>query len=112
MLRRLTAAVPVRSEPFSSFGPAISLFTANGQRRHKPLTLLKPDVSGIDGINTSFFEGIRGANHTKNGLPDFYGTSAAAPNVAAVAALLYQLKADATPAQIKEASSPPPSRIP
>ena len=102
---------PISTEPYSSFGPVVSVFTANGQRRHKALTMLKPDVLGIDGINTSFFGDTRSKNQTKNDLPQFFGTSAAAPNVAAVAAMLYQLKSDATPAQITSASSHQPRPI-
>ncbi len=94
---------PIQSEPFSGFGPTISVFTANGQRRNKPLTLDKPDLSGIDGVNTSFFGDSSAQNQTKNKLPSFFGTSAAAPNVAAVAALLLEEDSSATPTDIKNA---------
>jgi hypothetical protein len=94
---------PIESEPFSSLGPVINVFTANGERRKTPVTLQKPDLSGIDGVNTSFFGDTRAKNQTKNNLPEFFGTSAAAPNVAAVVALLDELDPAATPAEIKAA---------
>jgi hypothetical protein len=98
-----SSTTPIESEPFSSFGPVISVFTANGERRNKPITLLKPDLSGIDGVDTSFF-GDRTANDKdKDKLSNFFGTSAAAPNVAAVAALLLEVKPDATSTDIKNA---------
>src|SRR5206468_2017231 len=68
---------------------------------------LKPDVSGTDGNNTSFFGGLGGvppgfATNNYN-LPNFFGTSSAAPNVAAVALLMRQLSPLSSPADIKAA---------
>lgn len=91
---------------YSSYGPNTLLFKMNGERRVKPVTLLKPDVTGIDSINTSFFGG-EDVGQDSDKLQNFSGTSAAAPNVAAVAALLVQLandqSLDYTPAEIKNA---------
>jgi hypothetical protein len=70
----IAAADPgnVDIEPFSSRGP-----TADGR--------LKPDITGIDGVS------VTGAG----GFPSpFFGTSAAAPHVAGIMALLLQLRPD------------------
>jgi hypothetical protein len=91
----------IANEPFSSVGPNTYLFTTNGERRDTPLTLLKPDLSGVDNVNTSFFGTDVG--YDNDVLRNFPGTSAAAPNVAAVAALLRELAPSATPDQIQNA---------
>jgi hypothetical protein len=91
----------IKSEDFSSSGTLTYLFKQNGDPLTKPMTVKKPDISAIDGVNTSFF-GFD-VKQDPDALPNFFGTSAAAPNAAAVAALMYELKPDATPAEIKNA---------
>jgi hypothetical protein len=104
------------SEAFSSQGPVTQVFDADGNRLPTPLTLQKPDISGIDGGNTSFFAGSTTALLPLEGddvlggldpdsLPNFYGTSAAAPDVAAVVALMRQAAPHATRDQILAALS-------
>lgn len=97
----------IKSEDFSSSGTLTYLFKQNGDPLTKPLTVKKPDISAIDGVNTSFFEpggpGTGDIKQDPDALPNFFGTSAAAPNAAAVAALMYELNPDATPAEIKNA---------
>ncbi|HSP98535.1 MAG TPA: S8 family serine peptidase [Candidatus Dormibacteraeota bacterium] len=51
-----------------------------------PVLRLKPDLAAPDGGDTAYF----GIDVDHNGFPNFYGTSAAAPAAAAVAALLTQ----------------------
>ncbi|HWE03926.1 MAG TPA: S8 family serine peptidase [Tepidisphaeraceae bacterium] len=96
-----SSVTPIQSEPYSSTGPIIYEFDAYGNRLSQPLVLDKPDVSGIDGANTSFF-GYRTSSDPTS-LPQFYGTSAAAPNVAAIAALIDQYHPGATQAKILSA---------
>jgi len=78
--------VPV-VEAFSSLGGTPLFFDNKGNRR-RPLVLPKPEVTGPDGGNTSFFPNFPGADFDRDGFPNFFGTSASAPHVAAVAALM------------------------
>src|SRR6185295_11203848 len=69
---------------YSSVGPAHLLFPA-------PVVRPKPDLTAFDGVMTS--------------VPDFevfFGTSAAAPHSAAVAALMLSKNPDLTPGQIQD----------
>lgn len=101
----------INSEVYSSIGPVTRVFDADGNRYSTPQTLLKPDISGVDGTNTSFFDGSTSPLLPRSGdisndtdaLPNFFGTSAAAPNVAAVIALMKQAAPSATKAQIVSA---------
>ncbi len=99
-----TGATPDFTDYFSSTGPGKLLFDANGNPLPQPVTVNTPDVVGPDGIDTSV-----------SGFAPFYGTSAAAPNVAAVAALVQQVNPGLTPAQlatILEQSATPLSNEP
>ena len=81
--------VPDSTEAFSSTGPGTLLFDPSGARYAQPVTSGSPDVTGPDGSQTSV-----------TGFTPFYGTSAAAPNVAGVAALLQQLQPGISPASV------------
>ncbi len=74
---------PEQVEEFSSQGP-VTMLTETRQ---------KPDLCGVDGVEVSGVGGF--------GSP-FYGTSAAAPHVAAVAALLWQQTPAAKPTDIAQ----------
>lgn len=74
-------------EPFSSIGTGNILFSASGARLAQPLTPAKVNFTAPDGSVTSVFA-------------PFYGTSAAAPCAAAVAALMLQADPALTPAQV------------
>jgi hypothetical protein len=95
---------PGNNEDFSSVGPVTRLFDVNGNRLPALVTLQKPDVSGIDNANTSFFPIGTGTDidQDPDALPNFGGTSAAAPNVAAVVALIRQADPTATADQIAQ----------
>ena len=76
-------------EPFSSHGPAEITFPSFESR-------LKPDVVGIDGVSVTGAGGF---------LSPFFGTSAAAPHVAAVAALVLEALREAQPGLTKSAAA-------
>lgn len=78
-----------RTEPFSSHGSSTILFApVNDTTPAAALTTSevrqKPDLVATDGGRNSFFGDF------DNGIYRFYGTSAAAPHAAAVAALVWQ----------------------
>lgn len=86
---------PPQLESFSSAGGTPILFAANGTRLAAPELRLKPEIVAPDGVNTTFFYPTSDRNG--DGIPDFSGTSAAAPHAAGVAALMLEKDAAATP---------------
>ncbi|MEX2106248.1 MAG: S8 family serine peptidase [Solirubrobacterales bacterium] len=77
------------------FGPVLGITPA--LKLPSPETLAKPDVVATDGGANTFFGQVQGGVHR------FYGTSAAAPHAAAVAALVRQGNPGATAAQVRAA---------
>jgi len=75
---------PPKLESFSSHGGTPILFNTSGS----PIMELrqKPDFVAPDGGDNTFF----GSDYEGNGFPNFFGTSAAAPHAAAMAALLQE----------------------
>ena len=87
-------------EPYSSSGGVPILFNANGIALASPELRAKPAVTATDGVNTTFFFSD---SHGNDGIDDFFGTSAAAPHGAGVAALMLDARPGATPAQLQSA---------
>ena len=96
-----TGGAANRDETFSSDGPRRVFYNPDGT----PITpgnvlfatgggtsLVKPDLAGADGVTTR-----------TPGFNPFFGTSAAAPHLAGIAALILQARPAYTPAQVKAA---------
>ncbi len=89
---------PAVLEPFSSAGGTAILFTKTGV----PVNVLrqKPEIVAPDGVNTTFF-GSGDADW--DGFTNFFGTSAAVPHAAGVAALLREANPDGPPQDLYSA---------
>ncbi|MEL6332389.1 MAG: S8 family serine peptidase [Cyanobacteria bacterium J06626_26] len=88
-------------EDFSAVGGTAILFDSEGNRLAEPDIRQKPDIVAPDGGNTTFFG--RDIAIDTDQFPNFFGTSAAAPNAAAVAALLLEAVPEASPTEIYQA---------
>ena len=95
------AAVPYYAQQtpasYTSKGGALPfLFSPTGTALAAVETRQKPNIASVDGTDTSFF----GSDIEGNGFPNFFGTSAAAPHAAAVAALLRSSEPNLTATQV------------
>jgi len=88
-------------ETFSSRGPAVNYFgpvlgPAPAAALALPETVAKPDLAASDGGVNTFFGNL------SSGEWRFFGTSAAAPHAAAVAALMLQANPGLSPTQVRD----------
>ena len=93
---------PFVPEGFTSPGPTTIAFDKDNNRLPRPEARQKPDMAAMDGANTTFF--VADATQDMDTFPNFFGTSAAAPHAAAVAALVLEVHGgpgSVTPAQMR-----------
>ena len=88
---------PFVPEAFTSPGPSTIYFDKDSQRLRHVEYRQKPDLAAMDGANTTFF--TRTTAVDDDTFPNFFGTSAAAPHAAAIAALV--LDAAGGPGSVK-----------
>ncbi|MCF3934693.1 S8 family serine peptidase [Acuticoccus sp. M5D2P5] len=93
---------PAILESFSSLGGIPIYYDTAGNALPSPEMRNNVSFTASDGGNTTFF-GAQGSDD--DAFPNFFGTSAAAPNAAAIAALMLERDPSLSPAEIGEVLS-------
>jgi hypothetical protein len=97
-------------QDFTSPGPVTVYFDSNSNRLPSPQLRQKPDIAAANGSNNTFFPAgpvpflTESSYDMDTNWPNFYGTSAASPHAAALAALVLQAHgggSSLTPQQVK-----------
>jgi hypothetical protein len=93
----------INVEYFSSLGGNLPFFygPTGTPLPGAPQTRSKPEIAAPDNVDTTFF--VPNRDPDGNGLPNFSGTSAAAPHAAAVAALMLEKNPALSPAGVRDA---------
>ena len=101
---------PALLEPYSSYGDDPILFDVDGNALATPVDRGQPQLTAPDAVNDTFlgfklpqFPTSIAQCQDNTQLPNFFGTSAAAPHAAAAAALLWQANPALTAGQITTA---------
>lgn len=97
-------SLAIDPEPFTSRGGNLTV-QFDPQGFFAPVTRVTPTLAGVDGNNNTFFGGDFSAGSNPgfgepDGHPNFFGTSAAAPNIAAAIALIRQAVPGVSPAEL------------
>ncbi len=92
------APVP-QLEPYSSRGGTPLFFNSNGSAKAAPEVRPKPEMTAVDGVETTFFF----SDADGDGVDEFFGTSAAAPHAAGLAALLLEARPGSVAGQVNAA---------
>jgi hypothetical protein len=97
-----STAATIPNASYSSFGPRYLLFDAAGNRLSLPDggRLQRPQLSAPDATNTTFFIPGNDLPQDPDTFPNFTGTSAAAPNLAGLVALMRQVSPNVTQADV------------
>lgn len=85
---------------YSSRGGIEVLFDENGNELSTPQSRQKPEIVGTDGVDNTFFGQNLPPRLDSDSDPNFFGTSAAAPNVAAIAGLMLQADPSFSPSDV------------